>query len=276
MTPNPLQKYFRQPKLFLSLPSKGLYYKEGALEGDYTNVPIFAMTGMDEILMKTPDALFNGEATVKVIESCCPYIKDAHAIPSLDVDSLLVAIRIATFGDAMTISHTCPNCAAENDFDIDLKIIIDSYSTLAFDNVVQIDDLNINLKPLNYQQLTDFNLENFKMQRMLGQLSNADLTDEERTKHVDSIYENLADLQVNLIVSSIDSIRTPESLVSDKEFILEWIRNITAEQYGLIKTKLELNKQAWSMPKQTLKCDACSTEDTVEVTMDQSNFFVKT
>ena len=71
---NPLQQYFRQPKIFISLPSKGLYYGAGSFQGDYNSVPIMAMTGMDEILMKTPDALFNGEATFKVIESCCPFI----------------------------------------------------------------------------------------------------------------------------------------------------------------------------------------------------------
>ena len=88
---NPLQKYFRQPKVFISLPSKGLFYPEGALQGDHNNAPIFGMTGMDEIIFKTPDALFNGEATVKVVESCCPYIKDAKDMPSIDVDALLVA-----------------------------------------------------------------------------------------------------------------------------------------------------------------------------------------
>lgn len=91
---NPLQKYYRQPKLFLSLPSKGLYYEQGNLKGDYTNMPIFGMTGMDEIIFKTPDALFNGEASSKVIESCCPYISDARTMPSIDVDAVLVAIQI--------------------------------------------------------------------------------------------------------------------------------------------------------------------------------------
>jgi len=105
--PNPLQKFFRQPKVYVSLPSKGLYYEPGSLIGDYNNVPVFAMSGMDEIIMKTPDALFTGEATAKVIESCCPYIKNAKTMPSIDIDALLIAIRIATFGEKMTVTQTC-------------------------------------------------------------------------------------------------------------------------------------------------------------------------
>jgi len=101
---NPLQRFFRQPKLYVSLPSKGIYYEPGALQGDWSNVPIFAMSGMDEIIMKTPDALFSGEATAKVIESCCPYVTNAKLMPTIDIDALLVAIRIATFGEKMTIS----------------------------------------------------------------------------------------------------------------------------------------------------------------------------
>ena len=77
---NPLQQFFRQPKIYISLPSKGVYYPPGVFQGDYSNVPIMSMTGMDEIIMKTPDALFNGEAAYKVIESCCPFIKNAKLI----------------------------------------------------------------------------------------------------------------------------------------------------------------------------------------------------
>lgn len=74
---NPLQKYFRQPKIYLSLPSNGKYYPAGSLEisetGEY---PVFPMTARDEIMIKTPDALLNGEATVAVIKSCIPLLKN--------------------------------------------------------------------------------------------------------------------------------------------------------------------------------------------------------
>ena len=76
MSNNPLQQYFRQPKVFITLPSHGVYNKPGTITGSFENMPIFGMTGMDEILLKTPDALLTGESTVKVIQSCCPNIVD--------------------------------------------------------------------------------------------------------------------------------------------------------------------------------------------------------
>ena len=93
---NPLQQFFRQPKIYISLPSLGIYTIPGVIQGDVSNLPIYGMTGMDEILMKTPDALMTGESTVKVIESCCPVIEDAWDLCLLDLDIILTAIKIAT------------------------------------------------------------------------------------------------------------------------------------------------------------------------------------
>jgi hypothetical protein len=72
---NPLRKYFRQPKVFTTLPSRGKYYAEGVLDMPSTNeLPVFAMTAKDELIIKTPDALLNGQATVDIIKSCIPNI----------------------------------------------------------------------------------------------------------------------------------------------------------------------------------------------------------
>ena len=273
MNSNPLQKYFRQPKLFVALPSKGMFYREGALEGDHSNMPVFGMTGMDEIIMKTPDALFNGEATVKLIESCCPYIKDAHAIPSLDVDTLLTAIRIATYGDKITVGNTCKNCSVDNEYEIDIASIIEFYSTKEFNNRIEINDIIINLRPLNYEEMTKFNTENFKLQRTLYQLN--DVTDPgDRQTALDEIYAKLAELQVDLFLMSIESVQTPETIVSDREFIAEWLKNSPKDMYNIVKDRLEKNKEEWDVPKREVECSNCQTTDQIQVSLDQSNFFV--
>lgn len=268
---NPLQKYFRQPKLYVSLPSKGLYYTPGTLQGDPNNVPIFAMTGMDEIIMKTPDALFSGEATIKLIESCCPYIKVGGNVPSLDLDVLLVAIRSATYGENLSVSHTCKNCGTENDYDIKLSSVIDQYQNKKFNNSLEIDNLIINFRPMNYSEVSKFNIENFKLQKTLGQLDQVE--DEERQSYLDQIYQSLSLIQVNAFLSSIESIKTPDEIVTDREFIKEWLLNSVNTTYQLIKNKLEENKKEWEMPKFKIECSTCNTKDDIEISLDQSNFF---
>lgn len=270
---NPLQKYFRQPKLYIPLPSKGLFYEPGVLTGDATNVPIFGMTGMDEVIMKTPDALFSGEATAKLIQSCCPFITDGHRVPSLDIDALLVAIRIATFGENMTVSANCKNCGEENEFEINLNGSLDHYSNLPFDNKVQIADLSVSLKPLTYEEMSKFNIENFKLQKMLNQLEDEQLPEEERQQHFDAIYEKLADIQAQVFLASIESITTPDAVVTEKQYIGEWLANTVSENYKTIKDRLEKNKEAWGLPKHHVKCSECGHEDKIEVVLDQSSFF---
>ena len=272
--PNPLQKYFRQPKLFISLPSKGLYYAPGAFQGDYNSVPIFAMTGMDEILMRTPDALFNGEATMKVIESCCPFVKKAKYIPSIDVDMFLLAIKMATFGEKLSTTHVCQNCGTENDYEFDLKVFVDYFNQLKFVNNVEINsEISIKIKPLTYEQVSYFNLENFKLQKTLAQVDTLE-EEEKRIETIDSVFNDLSELQLTLFLASIESIQAEGQTVTDQEFIVEYLKNVDREIYNKIKQKLEKNKEAWNLPKQDTQCANCGTVNKIDIVLDQSNFFV--
>ena len=145
---NPLQQYFRQPKIFLRLPSLGVYNDQTSIQGNVESLPIFGMTGMDQIISKTPDALISGESTVKVIESCCPSIKNAWDITSIDIDCVLVAVRIATFGDKYQVTHKCSSCDEINEYEIDLSSYIDHFNNCVYDSKIVYDDLIIRIKPL--------------------------------------------------------------------------------------------------------------------------------
>ena len=94
---SPLKKYTRQPKIYIDLPSKGKYYSDSVLyEDSYSNLAVFSMTANDEILYRTPDALITGQATAKNIQSCIPSILKPFNLVTLDVDALLLSIRLAT------------------------------------------------------------------------------------------------------------------------------------------------------------------------------------
>ena len=88
---NPLQKHFRQPAVYLRLPAGGRFWDSKALEmPESMEIPIYPMTIKDEITIKTPDALMNGQGVVDVIHSCCPSIKNAWATPSVDLDAIFI------------------------------------------------------------------------------------------------------------------------------------------------------------------------------------------
>ena len=60
---NPLLKAYRSSSLYISLPSGGKFYKEKPKLSADGELAVYAMTARDELITKTPDALFNGEAT---------------------------------------------------------------------------------------------------------------------------------------------------------------------------------------------------------------------
>jgi hypothetical protein len=269
---NPLNKYFRQPKIYISLPSKGLNYPPGVLNGDYNNVPIFAMTGMDEILFKTPDALFNGEASVKVIESCCPYISDAKQMPSIDVDAVLVAIRIATNGNTMTVTHTCTGCESVSDYDIDLGNVIQHFSGLEYDNKIVLKDVAIKIQPLNYKQWNEFQLKNFGVQRQLAQAMRID-NEDEQSKLIAGLFEQVSAIQTEMMFAQIDSVETSDGVVNQREFIREWLQNSEKQIFDAIRDQVEKNRIAWKIPSIGVECPECSAKNQVQLDMDQASFF---
>ena len=81
-----LQQFYRQPKIYIKLPSKGKHYSAEEFEPTTTGeIPVYSMTAKDEIKFKTPDALMSGQATVDIIESCAPNIKDAWKVINLSL-----------------------------------------------------------------------------------------------------------------------------------------------------------------------------------------------
>lgn len=274
MANNPLKKYFRQPKVYINLPSKGIYNKPGTLSGDPERMPVFGMTGMDEILMKTPDALLNGEATVKVIESCCPIIQDGWDVCLLDLDAILTAIRIATQGNTMTVAHRCEKCEEYNDYDIELGTVVEHYNKCQYDNKIVLKDLTIKIQPLSYKQWTEFQLKNFQLQRQLKQI--LDLTDEEQqSKLVAEMYTKLTEIQKEAIFLQIATVDTGDQVVEEREYISEWLTNSDKSIFDAVKDLVEKNRLTWEIPKMVATCDSCGAENHVPVAMDQSNFFDK-
>jgi hypothetical protein len=272
MAQNPLQQFFRQPKIFIDLPSKGIYNKAGTIQGDATNMPIYGMTAMDEIIMKTPDALLSGDSTVKVLESCCPSIKNGWDLSTLDVDVLLIAIRIATYGEGMPIEHTCDKCGNSNTYEISLTGMIDYYSKCQFDNKLVLKDFSIKLQPLTYQQSTGFAIRNFKIQQQAAQVQTI-VDKDEVEKAMAALYSDLAILQNEIFIATVESVDTGNVVVTEREYINEFLLNADKSIFDAIRSHTEKNKETWSPPAMPIKCDSCGADHDIKVEMDQASFF---
>ena len=89
------------------------------------------------------------------------------------------------------------------------------------------------------------------------------------------IFEELSVLRNEIFVAGIESIDTGKTVVTQREFIEEWVANVDLEYIDRVKDHIEENRMRWIPPAQTVKCDACGNEDQVTIELDQSNFFGK-
>jgi len=274
MSTNPLQKYFRQPKIFIKLPSGGIYSKPGTIQGDVTHMPVYGMTGMDEIMMKTPDALLTGESTANVIASCCPNIKEPWELSVTDILMILTAIRISTYGSNMHVQAKCPDCGADNDYEMDLNKIIEHYMQCHYENTIVLDQMVIKTQPLTYKRSTELNLKNFQLQQQMEQALN--LEDSEAKQHqYTEIFKAISDLQIEIMKASIESIEVDGQIVTERSFISEWLANCDKSVVDSIKELNQQNSNTWAIPEFNVECDSCNALNKVRIELDESNFFVK-
>ena len=278
---NPLQKYFRQPKIYLSLPSNGKYYPAGSLEisetGEY---PVFPMTARDEIMIKTPDALLNGEATVSVIKSCIPAIKEPFNMPAMDLDACLIAIRIATYGEKMDININVPVTNEEKAFDLDLRVMLDQFTNVTYDHIVQMGDLSIELKPLTYQEFTTTSKATFDEQRIFNVLNDSNVSENDKLSSFTESFRKLTDLTISTLEMSIASITMGEDVVTDRNHIKEFIANTDKGLFEKVTNHIEAQREKFQIKPlivdatpEELEAGVPATYE-VPVTFDQSNFFV--
>lgn len=278
---NPLKKYFRQPKLYLKLPSSGAFYPEGALDkttsGEY---PVYPMTAKDEIAIKTPDALMNGQATVDVIQSCIPNIKNAWLMPTIDVDAVLIAIRIATYGESIDVDLKIPNTDIEKTYATDLRLTIDKLVNAVFDSEIKInDELTAFIRPLTYQEYTQNSMKTLEEQRLYSVINQQDLSDEEKQQRFTESFRKITDITVRSISQSIIKIVTPEGTVTDQVFIREFLENSDKDFFDKFVVALADQRDKFIMPPfkiQTTEEErqaGAPDEFDAPIVLDASNFF---
>lgn len=270
---NPLFKHFRQPAIYLRLPSMGQFWPDHAIDlGATGEIPVYPMTIKDEITLKTPDGLLNGSSVVNVIESCCPQIKDAWAVPAVDLDPILIAIRIASYGPTMEITAKCPHCGEESSYDVDLRVLLDSLPPVEFPPTT-IDHLTFNLKSRSFKSLNQVNLINYEQQRLLAAISDSDLSDEEKTAKFQEIFPKLTDLNISTLVDSIQSINDGTTVVDNYEFIKEFITNCDRAVYAQVKDTIEKLSAGYALKPMPIQCNSCNEWYESTLNFEQSNFF---
>lgn len=237
---NPLAGYMRQPKIYIRLPSNGKYWPEGSIEvPENREFPVYSMTAKDELLFKTPDALMNGQAIVDVIKSCMPNILDPWHCPMMDLDMILIAMRLATYGDKMPFKHVQPGTNEEQEYEIDLRLLLDQLTNNTWVEQVAINpDFIIYVRPLTYRHMTQTGIKTFETQRILSIVNDESIAEAEKIKLFSESFNSLTKVTVDLVAETIFQIQTPEGLVTDLHWIKEFINNADKDIFKTVQDHL--------------------------------------
>jgi hypothetical protein len=242
---NPLANYMRQPKIYIKLPSQGAFWPAGALSmPENGELPVFSMTARDELLFKTPDALMNGQAVVDVIQSCMPNIKDAWLTPTIDLDTILIAIRLATYGEKMPFTHKIPVINEEVEYEIDLRMLLDQQQNNQWiDQVAISPEFIICVKPLTYRHMTQTSIKSFETNRILSMVNDENIPDDKKLEMFNESFNNLTKITVELMSQSVYKIITSEAEVTDSKYISEFVNNADKDIFDQVQKHLSTLKE---------------------------------
>jgi hypothetical protein len=274
---NPLAKHFRQPAVYLKLPSGGRFYPQGTLDlGATGEIPVYPMTVKDELMLKTPDALMNGTSIANMISSCCPSIKDPWTMPLVDLDPVLIAIRLASYGEGMDMKSNCKHCDEENEHTIDLRQVLDTIKPIAnYDRQNFLEGLVFDIQPQTFKEINTAGLIAFEEQKLVATVENSELTAEQKKAEFDASFNKLTELNINTLVSCIRSITTEDGVVvKQKDLIKDYLIHTDRLSYDKIRDMVMETVKANALDPMPVTCSSCEQEYRVTLDFNQSNFFV--
>jgi hypothetical protein len=271
MSINPLLEStsFRLPGETVKLPSLALFYDNTVVDDTVLvegEVYVQPMTTYEELLMKTPELIYSGQALTQVFGKCIPQIKQPMQLLAKDVDFLLIALRKISLGSVVTITHThtCDD-AHEHNYNVDVSSFIKDTNNVDPSTVTTLFEAtldngqSVKLKPYTMGAVLSLSQTAVAQQDKLEAMSELELVNYMR----DSILLNI----LPAIVSVGD--------VTDENHILEWLNNLPMAWIKRLNATIE-NTNAWGVDFTTEQvCKDCGESFTTIVPLNPLSFFTE-
>ena len=276
MQPNPLKQYFRQIKLWIRLPSGVSYYEPGVISfTDKGEVGVMPMTAKDELALKNPDGLLNGESLVEVLSSCVPAVKDPRKLLSNDIDALITAIRFATFNDSLETTIHCPACGHENSFKLDLEYALDNMEYLEPNYVINLETgVSVYVRPYAFPDLLKGLHAQFESTKLQRAIESESISEEQRTAMFGKSFKELSTITFDLMQSSVIKVVDDSQGVSvtNKAHIREFLTNIDKGSADKISDLVKEINHIGIRRTFTAKCEKCDKIWESEIDFNPVNF----
>ena len=256
---NPLASFFRKSKFTLKLPSKGMWYPKNSLSLDAGGVPVYAMNAADDIKFRTGDATMTGKNIYEVIQSCIPSISDPKMIPHIDLDSLFLAIRLASYGDEFEFVVDVPNTKLNRKINLKASSRLQELASRnnIWDDELEIVDesgkiLRLNIHPIPLHKIFSTSKVLHTQKYNLNKNLDADQNIRDEAAYTSSMSA-MTDSALDLLCSSIHQMELIDStgaimlsLASDapqdSAEIVKLIRNMDIEYFNAIRDHINAQR----------------------------------
>lgn len=282
MSDNPLRQYFRQPALYLKLPTQGKWYDGNDVRtNEDGELAIYGLSAVDDIMLNTPDAMLNGKALENVIKNCAPEVINVKKIMVPDLESIFLGIKMATNGGKYEVERKCTKCGHENNFEVNCSHLLDTMSYMEeSDTVVRFDGtLEIRVKPYTFEMRQIFLQRQFEEERTLRAIDdkNKSIDEFEKASILAESVEKLSRMTFDLVSRSIESITLLNEgiTVTDPTQISEWLVNINKTQADIIIESVNRLNDIGPNKKVHAQCSACQHEWEELLSFDPVSFFGK-
>jgi len=275
---NPLKQFFRQPKFYLKVPSGINYYQSDVIQfTDNGELGVLPMTGNDELALKNPDGLLNGESLVEVITSCVPGVKNPKVLLTNDINALITAIRYATYNDTLETDINCPNCKHENNYKLDLQYALDNMTMLESEYFVNLESgVTVFVKPYSFPEILKSLHAQFEQNKLARALENENITEAKRSEIFKKAFKEIAITKFDLLTQAVQKINFTqgdnEQTVTEKRFVKEFLQNIDKKEVDKISDLVEEINEIGIKKTFTAKCEKCEHVWESEIDFNPVNF----
>lgn len=260
MNTNPLLHAIKFPGKTVKLPSQGMLYKDGVFSPDVKNgeIHVHPLTAIDEIMLKSPDFLLNGEAIDIVFRKCMPQIEKPLELFTKDFDYLMMVLRQVTFGNVLEFdfNHNCEN-SRKHEYRINLSDILTKTKSL---DPTTLDMFCITLDNNQTVYFHPLTIGAYMKLNSFDQIS----------PEADVQFNYIAESLINVIEKVTDPMFGD---IDDKEFIKEWLGSLPAEDFHKIVDTINQTTYWGTETSSTLHCMDCENDVEVDLPLNPVVFF---
>jgi hypothetical protein len=210
-----------------------------------------------------------------------PNFKNAWKMVNFDTDAVLLAIRIATYGETMDVNYKVPVTNEDMTHTANLPALLEELGKINIvDEATTKTGFTVKLAPLDYQSLSQIQTAQFEQQKIYATVSNSALSEKDKSTQFVKSFKVLNNINFSMLVDSITEITTPEgTTVVDKGQIKDFCDNCDAkvineiqDELAIIRSQAQIKPIKLQSTEEQIKKGAPTSYE-VPVTFDSSNFF---